>query len=70
MTSVTETEPLLTVAETAAMLGVPRQRCYELIARGGIPSVRLSARRIRIPRAALDAWIAEQAAASLRRGGS
>jgi excisionase family DNA binding protein len=45
----------LTVPEVAATLGVSRVRCYELVATGAIPSVRLSARCIRVPRAWIEA---------------
>jgi excisionase family DNA binding protein len=35
-------------------------RCYEMVGEGEIPSIRLSERRIRIPREALDAWLAKR----------
>lgn len=56
------TAPLLTIPEVATILGVSRERCYRLAAEGRIPSVRLSPRRIRVPRAALEAWLAEELA--------
>lgn len=56
------TEPLLLrIPEAAAILGIPRNVCYELVAQGRLPSVRVSERRIFVPRLALEAWIAEEA---------
>ena len=61
----TETyEQLMTVPEVAEYLRVSRARAYEMAAHGEIPTVRLSARRIRIPRAALEAWLNERQAAA------
>jgi excisionase family DNA binding protein len=59
-TSVAE-RPLLTVHQVADELGVSRQHVYRLIAEGRLPAVRLSERRLRIPRPALDAWLQLQA---------
>lgn len=51
-------EPLLLrPPEVARLLGVSRSRAYELIASGVLPSVRIG-RSIRVPLAALRAWIA------------
>jgi excisionase family DNA binding protein len=47
--------------QVAALLGVRRQRVYEMIERGELPHVRLSERGTRIPAAALDAYLAAQA---------
>lgn len=57
---------LLTIAEVAQELSVSRTRAYQLAAEGQIPSVRLSERRIRVPRAAFEAWLAEQSEIALR----
>lgn len=51
----------LTVPEVAATLGIPRVRCYELVAAGTIPHVRLSPRCIRVPRA----WLEVQESAAM-----
>jgi excisionase family DNA binding protein len=56
----------LTIPEVAELLGISRVRCYEMAATGEIPSMRLSPRRIRISRGALDAWLAERARLSAR----
>lgn len=50
----------LTVVEAAAMLGIGRNHLYNLIAEGRIPHVRIG-RLIKIPRKALEDWLAEQA---------
>jgi excisionase family DNA binding protein len=50
--------PLMRVAEVAEVLGLSRKRCYELVAAGAIPSVRVSQRSIRVPRVSLDAYLA------------
>lgn len=42
-----------TVDQTAALLGIGRNHCYEAVKRGQIPSVRIG-RRYLVPRAALD----------------
>jgi excisionase family DNA binding protein len=55
----------LTVAEVAARLGVSPARVYQLIAAGVVPAVRLSPRRVRIPRAAFAAWAAAWSAEAL-----
>lgn len=47
----------LTVPQIAAVLQVSRQRCYQLVAEGVIPSVRFTERRIRIPRRSWDAYM-------------
>jgi excisionase family DNA binding protein len=46
-------------AEAADAIGVSRARCYELIARGAIPSIRIGG-SIRVPVEALRAWIGRQ----------
>ena len=51
---------LLTVAEAARLLRIGRGLCYDLVARGELPAVRLG-RVIRVPRFALEQWIARQA---------
>lgn len=52
---------LLRIPEAAEILGIPRNVCYELVAQGRLPSIRVSERRIYVPRLALEAWIAEEA---------
>jgi excisionase family DNA binding protein len=49
----------LTVRETAAELGIPRTRCYELIQRGELPAVRIGERSIRVNRAELERFLLE-----------
>lgn len=55
---------LLTVPEAAKLLRISRNLAYELVTRNELPAVRLG-RIIRIPRAALDDWIANRAGSSL-----
>lgn len=59
----TEPEPrpltekvMLTVAEAAVLLSMSTPKCYELVARGVIPCVKLGPRCTRISRTALDEW--------------
>jgi len=53
-------EPLLVRAEEAArLLGLGRTRVFEMFARGELPTVRIG-RSVRVPRGALEAWIAER----------
>jgi excisionase family DNA binding protein len=50
-------ELLLTVKEAAEALGLSEVTVRRLIADKAIPAVKLSPRRIRIPRAALEQWL-------------
>ena len=50
-------ELLLSVAQAAALLGISKNLCYDLVSSGRIPHVRLG-RRVLISRVALEAWIA------------
>ena len=50
---------LLRPAEAAEALGVSRSRCYELIKEGGIPSMRIGT-AVRVPRVALEQWVASR----------
>ncbi len=56
---------LLTVPEAAQILRISRNLAYELVARNELPSIRLG-RVIRIPRAALDAWMEQQTGTTSR----
>jgi excisionase family DNA binding protein len=47
---------LLTVEETATMLGLRRSTAYEAMRRGELPSIRIG-RRLFVPVAALDEWL-------------
>ena len=51
---------LLTVTEAARLLRISRNLCYELIAQGRLPHIRLG-RRILLPRYGLEQWIAHEA---------
>ena len=55
-----EESVFLTVGSVAALIGVPKGRVYDLIDAGVIPAVRLSPRRIRVPKRAFEVWIAGQ----------
>ena len=48
---------LLRVDEAARLLAIGTTLAYELVGRGDLPSVKLG-RSVRVPRAALEAWIA------------
>ena len=48
--------PVLTVVETARLLRIGRNKAYDLVRAGVIPSIRLG-RSIRIPRDALLRWL-------------
>lgn len=53
----------LTVPEMAKTLRIGLNRAYELVKTPGFPAIRISARRIIIPIAALERWLAENAEA-------
>lgn len=58
----------LSVPQVARIIGASEARTYDMVAAGMLPAIRLG-RRVRIPRAAFDAWAArmsEQALASVR----
>jgi excisionase family DNA binding protein len=57
--------PFLTIAEVAELLGVARVRAYEMAAAGAFPAIRLSPRRIRVPRAAFEEWLRTQSERAL-----
>lgn len=48
---------VLTIEETATMLGISRGTAYLLAKTGGIPAIRISKRRLVVPRKALDAFL-------------
>jgi len=50
------TTAFLTIPEIAKELAVSRERAYRMAAKGEIPTVRFSERRIRVPRA----WLEDQ----------
>jgi excisionase family DNA binding protein len=60
-----ETKDLLKVSELAPLLGVTSGRVYQLIAEGEVPATRVG-RALRVPRVALDAWLARCAEESQR----
>ena len=49
----------LTVPEAAQRLQIPRTRCYELIAAGELPAVRIGARSIRLNYRELERFLLE-----------
>lgn len=49
---------VVTVEEAAKMLGISRATAYTLASTGGLPVIRISARRLIVPRKALDALLA------------
>jgi excisionase family DNA binding protein len=54
---------LFSAEEVAGALGIGRSRVYALIASGELPSVRVG-KLIRVPAAALRAWLAERGQAA------
>jgi len=50
----------LTVPEAAQELRLPRTRCYELIAQGELPAVRIGERSIRVHREQLERFLLER----------
>jgi excisionase family DNA binding protein len=54
---------LMTAAEVAAELRLSTEQVYRLCREGELPSIKVGSNR-RIPRAALLAWISEQAKAA------
>lgn len=53
-------DEMLTVPEVAEHLRVSRVRAYDLIKEAGIPHVRLSEHRIRVPRGQFESWLSER----------
>ncbi len=54
-----ENREWLRVPEAAELLGLPRTRTYELIARGELPAVRIGERSIRVHRGQLERFLLE-----------
>lgn len=51
---------ILTIPQIQEILGISRVMAYELAHRAGFPAIRLG-RCLRVPRAALEAWLSKQA---------
>lgn len=56
------TDPLMTPEQVAERLSVPLSTVYEQLRKGTIPGRLKIGRRVRISRAALEAWIERQIA--------
>src|SRR5688572_20147181 len=52
---------LLRPIEAAQVLGLGRSKCYELLASGCLPSIRIGG-SIRVPVSALESWIRDRTA--------
>ena len=63
MTTSTQEPLAYTVPAVAALLQVGRTTVYELIKTGALPAIKIGRRSRRVTRAALDAYLAERAAA-------
>ena len=61
-------EDLLTVPEAAGILRLSPKSVYKLVDEGRLPVVRMSARRLRLRRASLLAWLERQEDAPRKRG--
>ena len=57
-------EEWMKVPDVARELGIPRSRCYDLIAQGFLPGVRVGARSIRVPRSELERFLLKERPAS------
>ena len=55
---------LVSVTQAAALLGISKNLCYDLVNSGRIPHVRLG-RRVLISRVALEAWIVRESGVEL-----
>ncbi len=60
---------MMTVREVAAELEIDESRAYEVIRSSGIPYIRPTPRRIRVPRESFERWVAEQLEVGASRGG-
>jgi excisionase family DNA binding protein len=58
---------LLTAERVGQLIGVSRGRVYQMIEEGALPGIKLSSRRVRVPRIALERWLATQVERSLAR---
>ena len=56
-----ERTPLLTVRETADVLGIGVNQAYAAVKAGQIPSIKINEKRIIVPRAALEKMLAGEA---------
>jgi len=57
----------MSVDEMASAIGISRPKAYELANSDGFPVIRIG-RRIRIPVAGLEQWIAEQSSVQATNG--
>ena len=64
MTKQTTERLVLTVPEAADLLGLSVRSTYTLCRRADFPVVRLTANRIGVSRAGLEAWVANQVGGS------
>lgn len=59
----------MTVHDVAAWFGVSVRAAYAMMQSGVVPSVKIGQRRVVVPRAAWEAWLARQTEAALARCG-
>jgi excisionase family DNA binding protein len=55
---------MLKVRQVAEYLGIDRREAYEIIRKQGIPTIKLSERRTRVPRDLFLAWVKSRAESS------
>ena len=61
-------QPLaIRVSEAARLLDIGRSKCYDLIKTGVLPSIRVG-KTVRVPLAALNAWVARQQSEGVEYG--
>lgn len=58
---------LYSVSEAGHAIGVSRNRAYELVRTGQLPSIRIG-KTLRVPVSALQDWIAQQLHEQINRG--
>ena len=63
MTTSNDEQLAYTATAAGALLGVGRSTVYELIRTGELPAIKIGRRSRRVTRAAIDAYLADRAAA-------
>jgi len=64
LTSFEQLPLVLSVADVAGVMGVSKPIAYDMVHRSGFPSIRVSDKRIVIPRDSFRDWMNKQASSS------